>query len=40
VKEIIKLRREIRWWDELHKEELQRVKEEFSTTLVEFWYEL
>ena len=29
VKELIKLRREIRRRDELHKEELQKVKEEF-----------
>jgi hypothetical protein len=40
VKEIVKLRREIRRRDELHKEELQRVKEEFSAALAEFRHEL
>jgi hypothetical protein len=40
VKEIVKLRREIRQQDEIHKEELQRVKEEFSTALTEFQQEL
>jgi hypothetical protein len=40
VKEIVKLRREIRRRDELHKEELHRVKEEFSAALAEFRHEL
>jgi hypothetical protein len=40
VKEIVKLRREIRRRDELHKEELQRVKEEFGAALAEFRHEL
>lgn len=40
VKEIVKLRREIRQQDELHKEELQRVKEEFGAALAEFRQEL
>ncbi|KAI3059587.1 hypothetical protein CBS147353_10525 [Aspergillus niger] len=40
VKEIVKLRREIRRRDELHKEELHRVKEEFGTALAEFRHEL
>ncbi|KAJ6100341.1 hypothetical protein N7467_001876, partial [Penicillium canescens] len=35
VKELIKLRREIRRRDDLHKEELQKVKEEFSIALAE-----
>ncbi|KAJ5471376.1 hypothetical protein N7530_008733 [Penicillium desertorum] len=35
VKELTKLRREIRRRDELHKEELQKVKEEFSAALAE-----
>lgn len=33
VKELVKLRKEIRQRDELHKEELQKVKEEFSAAL-------
>jgi small-conductance mechanosensitive channel len=40
VKELIKLRREIRRRDELHKEELQKVKDEFSAALTEVRYEL
>ncbi|KAF4176666.1 hypothetical protein CNMCM8694_005650 [Aspergillus lentulus] len=40
VKQIVKLRREIRRRDELHKEELQRVKEEFGAALAEFRQEL
>ena len=40
VKELIKLRREIRRRDELHKEELQKVKEEFSAALAEVRHEL
>jgi hypothetical protein len=40
VKELIKLRREIRRRDELHKEELRKVKEEFSTALAEVRHEL
>ncbi|KAI2863081.1 transcriptional regulator family: Zinc finger, CCHC-type [Aspergillus niger] len=40
VKEIVKLRREIRRRDELHKEELHRVKEEFGAALAEFRHEL
>jgi hypothetical protein len=40
MKEIVKLRREIRQRDELHKEELQRVKEEFGAALTEFQHEL
>jgi hypothetical protein len=40
VKELIKLRREIRRRDELHKEELQKVKDEFSAALAEVRHEL
>ena len=40
VKELIKLRKEIRRRDELHKEELQKVKEEFSAALAEVRHEL
>lgn len=40
VKELVKLRREIRRRDELHKEELQKVKEEFSAALTEVRHEL
>ena len=40
MKELIKLRREIRRRDELHKEELQKVKEEFSAALAEVRHEL
>lgn len=40
VKELVKLRREIRRRDELHKEELQKVKEEFSAALAEVRHEL
>ncbi|KAJ6016517.1 hypothetical protein N7540_011108 [Penicillium herquei] len=40
VREIAKLRREIRLRDEIHKEELQRTREEFSATLAEVRYEL
>jgi hypothetical protein len=40
VKELIKLRREIRRRDELQKEELQKVKEEFSAALAEVRHEL
>ncbi|KAI3058791.1 hypothetical protein CBS147353_10653 [Aspergillus niger] len=40
VKEIVKLREEIRRRDELHKEELHRVKEEFGAALAEFRHEL
>ncbi|KAJ5215561.1 uncharacterized protein N7498_001968 [Penicillium cinerascens] len=40
VKELIKLRREIRRRDELHKKELQKVKEEFSVALAEVRHEL
>uniref|UniRef100_A0A093Y6E5 Uncharacterized protein n=1 Tax=Talaromyces marneffei PM1 TaxID=1077442 RepID=A0A093Y6E5_TALMA len=35
VEELVKLRREIRRRDDLHKEELKKVKEEFSAALVE-----
>ena len=38
--ELIKLRREIRRRDELHKEELQKVKDEFSAALAEVRHEL
>ena len=40
VKELVKLRREIRRRDELHKTELQKVKEEFSVALAEVRHEL
>ncbi|KAJ5733298.1 hypothetical protein N7533_013745 [Penicillium manginii] len=40
VKEITKLRTEIRLRDELHKEELQKAKAEFGTTLAEVRHEL
>jgi replicative DNA helicase len=40
VKELIKLRREIRRRGELHKEELQKVKDEFSAALAEVRHEL
>ncbi|KAJ6105883.1 hypothetical protein N7512_009400 [Penicillium capsulatum] len=40
VKELAKLRREIRRRDELHKEELRKVKEEFSAALAEVRHEL
>ncbi|OJJ65729.1 hypothetical protein ASPBRDRAFT_489104 [Aspergillus brasiliensis CBS 101740] len=40
VKAIVKLRREIERRDESHKEELQRIKEEFGTALAEFRHEL
>ncbi|KAJ5201026.1 hypothetical protein N7449_005829 [Penicillium cf. viridicatum] len=40
VKELVNLRREIRRRDELHKEELQKVKEEFSAALAEVRHEL
>lgn len=40
MKELVKLRREIRRRDELHKEELQKVKEEFSAALAEVRHEL
>jgi hypothetical protein len=40
VKELIKLRREIRRRDELHKQELQKVKDEFSAALAEVRHEL
>ncbi|KAK9847461.1 hypothetical protein MYU51_018695 [Penicillium brevicompactum] len=40
VKELIKLRREIRRCDELHEEELQKVNEEFSVALAEVRHEL
>ncbi|KAJ5733967.1 hypothetical protein N7493_002753 [Penicillium malachiteum] len=40
VREIAKLRREIRLRDEIHKEELQRTREEFSATLTEVRHEL
>jgi hypothetical protein len=40
VKELVKLRREIRRRDDLHKEELQRVKAEFSAALTEVRQEL
>ncbi|KAI3036521.1 hypothetical protein CBS147353_11931 [Aspergillus niger] len=40
VKEIVKLRREIRRRDELHKQELHKVKVEFSAALAEFRHEL
>ncbi|KAJ5471279.1 hypothetical protein N7530_008636 [Penicillium desertorum] len=35
LKELVKLRKEIRRRDELHKEELQKVKEEFTAALAE-----
>ncbi|KAJ6118414.1 hypothetical protein N7471_013881 [Penicillium samsonianum] len=38
LKELVKLRKETRPRDELHKEELQKVKEEFTAALAE-WYE-
>jgi len=40
VKELIRLRREIRRRDELHKEELQKIKDEFSAALAEVRHEL
>ncbi|KAJ6016534.1 hypothetical protein N7540_011125 [Penicillium herquei] len=40
VREIAKLRREIRLRDEIHKEELQRTREEFSASLAEVRHEL
>ncbi|KAI3055135.1 hypothetical protein CBS147353_11357 [Aspergillus niger] len=40
VKEIVKLRREIRRRDELYKKELHRVKEDFGAALAEFRHEL
>lgn len=40
VKEIAKLRRELRHRDELHKEELQKAKEEFGAALAEVRHEL
>jgi hypothetical protein len=40
VKELIKLRREIRQRDESHKEELRKAKEEFSAALAEVRHEL
>jgi hypothetical protein len=40
VKELVKLRREIRRRDDLHREELQRVKAEFSAALTEVRQEL
>jgi hypothetical protein len=40
VKELAKLRREIRRRDELHNEELRKVKEEFSAALAEVRHEL
>jgi hypothetical protein len=40
VKELIKLRREIRRRDELYKEELRKVKDEFSAALAEVRHEL
>lgn len=38
--ELVKLRKEIRRRDELHKEELQKVKEEFTAALAEVRHEL
>ncbi|KAJ6003913.1 hypothetical protein N7540_013195 [Penicillium herquei] len=40
VREIAKFRREIRLRDEIHKEELQRTREEFSASLAEVRHEL
>jgi hypothetical protein len=40
VKELVKLRREIKQRDESHKEELRQVKEEFSAALAEVRHEL
>ncbi|KAJ5264619.1 hypothetical protein N7505_007412 [Penicillium chrysogenum] len=40
LKELVKLRKEIRRRDELHKEELQKVKEEFTAALAEVRHEL
>ncbi|KAI3113530.1 transcriptional regulator family: Zinc finger, CCHC-type [Penicillium roqueforti] len=40
VREIAKLRREIRHRDEIHKEELQRIREQFGTALAEVRLEL
>ncbi|KAJ5195488.1 uncharacterized protein N7498_008926 [Penicillium cinerascens] len=40
VKELVKLRREIRQRDESHKKELREVKEEFSAALAEVRHEL
>jgi hypothetical protein len=40
VEELVKLRREIRRRDDLHKEELKKVKEEFSAALAEVRQEL
>ncbi|EED11818.1 hypothetical protein TSTA_109980 [Talaromyces stipitatus ATCC 10500] len=40
VKELIKLRKEIRRQDEMHKEELKKVKEEFSAALAEVRQEM
>ncbi|KAJ5454931.1 hypothetical protein N7530_002430 [Penicillium desertorum] len=40
LKELVKLRKEIRRRDELHKEELRKVKEEFTAALAEVRHEL
>jgi len=40
MKELVKLRKEIIRRGELHKEELQRVKEKFSVALAKVRYEL
>ncbi|KAJ5449492.1 uncharacterized protein N7458_005941 [Penicillium daleae] len=40
VRELVKLRREIRLRDDLHKRELQKIKEEFSAALAEVRLEL
>lgn len=40
LKELVKLRREIRRRDDLHKKELQKIKEEFSAALAEVRQEL
>ncbi|CEJ61869.1 Putative Remark: Mars [Penicillium brasilianum] len=40
LKELVKLRKEIRRRDDLHKKELQKIKEEFSATLAEVRQEL
>jgi hypothetical protein len=40
LKELVKLRKEIRRRDDLHKKELQKIKEEFSAALAEVRHEL
>ena len=40
MKELVKLRREIRLRDELHEEELHKAREEFGAALAEVRHEL